>query len=1517
MSASELIVPVEVHALEVNEKVRETGSFYRVQPSFSRMLAVNGVEVRGSAEEEPFDGVNDLTPEDDGVFVQWQLPEALTDGVVDPVTDETCYPLVPNRWLVVRYAQIPGRTTKPKGWIVHSDWLYSQDPDLWDGREGALNEFLNPHAQVPEVDWIGRRYDLDEGPWNEEGIQGTELFLTAVGPGLPLFAAYEPYQESIFSLHDDLKDFIAEASYPPDATLSYLVVGWYSDSAKDILHTAADIPGLLPPDSDGSIADVIAALGWSPAPAPVAISTIPGHSSSTVGAGPVECILDGDPDTWYETGDREAPKVRAGDHVTVDLGVAHRITEVAVTFGRPEDGSRMAPAKGLLASADGAEWSHLGTATEIEPDILWFSGPDELVLARYLRVEWTEECADTTVVRTLTYKATPTADGIDRSVFAGTVLGLDWQYHDHLPEPGYPREPPKIAAGHSVGEAVTAMVDWQRRSVADAQLFSALYHGTLDTFDGAEGEKDLAEITQRAWYSGSEGGVRWRIEPRPDVEKDSEAGPDDLTPPWLNRLNAQQDAYAAVSAEVSDRQWHLWALHWLRNLPGERPPGLPPTFDEDCDYQLKEENPDSLAAATRAHLDRLEGFFTDPDDPLPRIPPDHPDPQDVIDAFAADKGLPEHLRLHRGPGESFYKPADPVLLIEGAAGAVRPLTRDSDNPLPCRTEERLLAAVEIGEQWVERPQDPPDPGTEGLPDPAAALLAEFALLHQAAHTELPDGTTALDAIVADPARARGHLAEYTALWRQPWLPLTLMWMINWFPTPYHTGDDASGTGRYDWTFQAPSTDESGPYRYVWNEEATAPPADYSGSEGNVLNRLFRSRSYLAPTTVYVVREQLARYLATYPAVDRDTRVGLAELRRSMEEFDFLSQSLEGFNDWLLQQDGRAQVPTEPAVAGLTDDQGYVPDGAIADHTDRFDPVRAGRFAFTDLCIVDRFGQIFPLVTSGDGGSAYKQYPIRTDSVAPNRALYGDKPGEPELINPERFIQLPPRLLQDTRLAHVLTPASPATAGGSPIAGWLLVNYLDQTLGVYGPVGQALGELRLIHTTARDRDLVYTPLPHAPYADENDERFDRDHPHLVGFLLGLLDPDNDPEYRVTAFEALLATINKSHRHRVDRVPHDDQLPARLIGRPVALIRTDLTVQLQGPPLTDPSMATILDPPEPDYPDHTWPIRLGDPYDLLDGLIGYYTSEPDQDIDYSQLHAVNPDTDHAYTPAIGNGADLALPARPDSRRTTRHLTLLAHPHLPVHATTGILPVHAVHLDADLVHDALARIRACFRLSPLLATTRSDRTVTSSITGHATSTPQAGPVECILDGDPDTWYQSGDREPPKVGIGDHVTVDLGSLQQVTVVRALLGEPGGARTAPAKKLRFSADGDQWTNLSEPSEAAEITWPVSGGAAQPPISARYLRLEMTAESNYTTVVRSMEITCDPDDHAVVVPPLSARFGTWTWAQPVTSQNRPEVPDWQDHPLIPADQLTHPDDAIPTARAGYLVLQPPTPDVQP
>ncbi|MGW7250393.1 discoidin domain-containing protein [Streptomyces decoyicus] len=1472
---TDLIVPVEVHALLVNDKVRSQ-PVHRYKPSFDGMLGTIEGTGRGAAEPEPFSGGN--VQMDEGVHIQWQLPEALTEGVVDEATGQTAYPLVPNRWLVVRYAQVRGAAKPARGWVVHSDYLYGDDPDGWDGHT-AINSFLNPRARTPEVDWLGNIHSLADGPWREP--EGRELFLTAVGAGLPSFAAYQAYHENVFSMHDDLEDLKDRSegdSYPPDARLSYLVVGWYSDTTEDILEQAARIPGLLPPDSECTRAEVMQALGWTMAgrSATTTLGTTEPHA--------LDHVLDRRPDTYYLSAQPPADS----SWITIDLGSEQQISAIRVHAG-DLDGGHLLPAVRLRASLDNADWpqAHHHYFAAASPVIEYVpAGP---FAARYVQLCLLEAGDEPVAVRDVEITAAPA--GELRTVYSGTALGLEWQRGQAPEDPDRPVNGAqlKIALGHSTGEAAAALVNRQTRSSHTGQLFSALYHGTLDTFDGADGDLDLEEATHSSWFSGRDGGSSWQIAPRPVEDRDAQPTRRgaDLSPAWLARLNSDQSRYDAALRQLTASQWRVWSLYWLnevlRNVPAHlRPDDAPADFEAACAWQLNPAN-DGAAKAVQTQLAELDALRSE-------LPPPGDD-QDAIDAWATGKGLSERLRLKRLPKAGFHKPADPVLLIEGTGGGTVPLTRDSDNPLPCRLPATLLKAVKLEGVMTPVPENPDSPGIPALPASATALLKEFALLERAARTGAP-GSTALHDLLENPqANAQGAPAEFTAPWRQPWLPMFLMWELNFFPTPYRTGEDCH------WTFQAPEKDTGlNSYGYRWNGTGTL-PAD-SESEGNVLHRQFRGRSYLAPTTVFVARAQLARYMTTYP--DADTR-SLAALREELEKLDILSQTLDGFNDWLLQLDGGAQVPTEGEAARLTGDQNHVPDGAGPGQR-RFQPIRAGQFFFTGLRVMDRFGRTLDLVTSGDeDGNWYDQYPVPSPTLTPSKELYT----EPELINPQRFFQLPPRILQDTRLTFSPVPAAPAAVGqGSPVAGWLLANYLDQTLGVYGPTGQALGEVRVLTTVDGTKAADYNPLPHSPYLRLDDQRFEDDHPQLHGFLAALTGRESSAD----AFKALLTTIDTSLRTTVDPAPEDDHLPLRLIGRPVALIRADLDFELDGPPLTDPSWATVLAPPAADYPQDTWAIRLGDPYKLADGLIGYYSAEPNQAVDYDLLHAHQPAGNSAGYIGTVSGEDLALPARAFGR-VTRHVTLLAHPHLPVHATTDILPVHSLRLDADQVHQALASVRASFRLNPLLATTRSMRTAATTIPGgHGSSTPEAGPIGLILDGKPDTWYESGSA--PRNG--DTVTVDLGTVQPVTGVQVLLGEPDGARLPSVRQLRASADGEEWTDLTaDTANPAELHWPADGTVV-PPLTARFVRMELEA-SQSTVVIRGLQVT--PDVDALVIPPLSVRYGTWSWAQPDATEG--DAAGWDERALMPADHLTHPDDPNPTARAGYLQLRPATPGSDP
>ncbi|MFF2748578.1 hypothetical protein ACFVVA_23950 [Kitasatospora sp. NPDC058048] len=198
----------------------------------------------------------DASPE--GVHVQWQLPEALTAGPYDPGSGQATFPLVPNRWLVVRY-QGPADARQAVGWVVQSDHLDIDGPH---GARGTARSLaLHDSRTGPAA--TERRIDLASGEWVEP-FREEGPFLTAVGPGLPTFAAYQPYNTDVFSVHDRLDDL------RPDDHLRYLVAGWYSDGDAETLSKSAGVGDLLPPDPAGPTPDparltgILDALGWQP-----------------------------------------------------------------------------------------------------------------------------------------------------------------------------------------------------------------------------------------------------------------------------------------------------------------------------------------------------------------------------------------------------------------------------------------------------------------------------------------------------------------------------------------------------------------------------------------------------------------------------------------------------------------------------------------------------------------------------------------------------------------------------------------------------------------------------------------------------------------------------------------------------------------------------------------------------------------------------------------------------------------------------------------------------------------------------------------------------------------------------------------------------------------------------------------------------------------------------------------------------------------------------------------------------
>ncbi|MFD5191020.1 hypothetical protein ACFWMU_23180 [Streptomyces sp. NPDC058357] len=285
-----LIVPVRISAMAVNDRVREE-TFFRQAPHFPRPPSYR-------EDPEPdfttFDLDFQTLDSSDGVYLQWELPAAAVRGRADTARlepaagaaaaadpDAVVYPLLPNRWMVVRYHHPDTSTAadppSATGWLLWSDHI---DPD-------GGSPFPDPGATDNDevagaTRYVGTAHSLDADGWKP---QGGERFqpVTALGPGIPGFTVYQPYNSNILSFHDPLRTNGDKGDLLPAGTVSYLVVGWHQDPADDLLAPEAlksllifrDGEGSVPATPEELVAAGLRALNWTitppavpPAPAP-------------------------------------------------------------------------------------------------------------------------------------------------------------------------------------------------------------------------------------------------------------------------------------------------------------------------------------------------------------------------------------------------------------------------------------------------------------------------------------------------------------------------------------------------------------------------------------------------------------------------------------------------------------------------------------------------------------------------------------------------------------------------------------------------------------------------------------------------------------------------------------------------------------------------------------------------------------------------------------------------------------------------------------------------------------------------------------------------------------------------------------------------------------------------------------------------------------------------------------------------------------------------------------------------
>lgn len=234
---SKLLLPMHMDVLVVGEGYKGM----KWKSTALRLLKLKNAKTShaslGKFLDQPVtEGIEDDPAHDPGIHLHWILPRTFRHGVQREQDGVPDFPLVPNRWLVIRTSVVNNKT-RVKSWIVESDYTVrgsAADPNWILLNRKEHSDRLAPVTSSYEAVQIGKQFDVDK--WKDETIQ--PLFLTIMSPGDPGFAASYTSCKGVFGFYDAMVD---KGNAEPDGLYSYMVTGWYSDAAEDILHGVANV----------------------------------------------------------------------------------------------------------------------------------------------------------------------------------------------------------------------------------------------------------------------------------------------------------------------------------------------------------------------------------------------------------------------------------------------------------------------------------------------------------------------------------------------------------------------------------------------------------------------------------------------------------------------------------------------------------------------------------------------------------------------------------------------------------------------------------------------------------------------------------------------------------------------------------------------------------------------------------------------------------------------------------------------------------------------------------------------------------------------------------------------------------------------------------------------------------------------------------------------------------------------------------------------------------------------------
>jgi hypothetical protein len=1254
----------------------------------------------------------------DGIVTGFQIASGGSGYTDEPQvtiapSEAFSYPYVPNRWLIVRYspAPSPSQPRQTMAWLLQSDSI-NPTTSSWDS-----NSFVNPFPSTQgtvEPTRIGTTATVLNS-WKGEAGGAQRLFLQALGPGDATFSAYQPGLVNVFSFYDPIKDPTASsqnpnyqnaATFPENTQLSYLVMGWYSDSTHDPLYgpiTGWDQygnPTRSPWTGEANPSDAWKALmnnlGWI-------VEDASGHRM--------------DDPNWSSAGLTPLPSqsvyhASAYDVVWQTTVMPTGVTEVDITNGGT--GYTSAPAVSFTGGG--------GTGA---------AGVAEVSNGKVVSIILTSGGSGYTSAPAVSFAGGGGTGAAGAAQIRNNVNGMT------------------VAVGNSSIDALAAIVekyaDTPQHGAREAELLEAFQYNFLKKLDDADGDAQLDLMIRQAWFGSIEGGTLWEVvAAQTEQTTTGQLSPGAVPPPppltpeqseKLAELNRNQRALDEASRQLASMQWELyatwWKNSWINANPGDYY-SLSNYFDPNAVQQTIQNNlPPNTSTGLYSQVMAQQQSVQQQMQALPNPT----DPLSILDYATQTLGLdPAQLRLKAAAMPRFYQPADPVVLVSGIQTSDKQGSLDGGGSLSCRFLSQAVTGVNVAaggkttqvtsqtsgiQQVIPSVSNPNLPAavTAGLNalsvetffvDPAnAATIVTVGLSLQDSGTiaglyAAMVTQTAQVASIPDPLAAGAAFSLWAT---QAWSPLYMEWDVtfyptvqnvqvgnvetpdNWLPSAIAFDNPPANSEQPCWSFNGQDFDWFGGFSMV------GPPNQslYQAAQNYI------GRTFLTPQSTYVFIARLKKYLADNANADLEA---VEQLMEKIGEWDFLSQRLSGLVDMLIMRDLQQSPPPDSSISrqvgeeykAIPDPTNGNQDTAFRGGMPFFFPVRGGFFQFVRLVVVDSFGQVVNLMNAGGNtGTGVSFAPVRGRGLAPMQAT--------QLPLPSQLVQLSPRMTQAARLDFRFISATNdghetgLYTDSSPVCGWVLPNHLDGGLSVYNAQGDAVGELMVLADTGGKKGVRWLPAPDSAAAVSDPAKITNQ--HLSKFVLAFTGSTDQGQ----GFNDFLRAVDET-LWTVDPLgSRADQNLSVLIGRPLALLRAQLQFELQGQPVYNQSWADTLQQQTAGVETLSFPVRLGSTDLYNDGLMGYYLND-----DYSSFNSVHQPKNYqpsktTYLQPVGYNGNYINLKFDYPTYTTRYVTMLLDPRGDAHAFTGILPVKVVNLPASYFEDALAKMAVTFRTGPVI--------------------------------------------------------------------------------------------------------------------------------------------------------------------------------------------------------------------------